>query len=104
MARKDAQAASQTMQRAIESERLALGPTHPDVAKWVLELAAIYRKSDGSRDAIGLLQKELDSLTKAGQAASPGISRVSQIPLMHRPQKWQNPPHAVCSSLKVQGI
>lgn len=99
MARKDPQAASQTMQRTIESERLALGPTHPDVAKWVLELAAIYRESDRSRDAIGLLQKELDSFTKAGQAASPGISRLSQFhPLKCTGHRSGRTPHMQCAA------
>ncbi len=73
MARKDAQAASQTMQRAIEAKRLALGPTHPAVAESVLGLAAIHRASGCPTDAIELLQKETNFLMKEEKASSPGI-------------------------------
>ena len=62
------------MQRAVEAKRLALGRTHPDVSEWVLDLAAIYRDSDRSLDAIELLQKELLYLTEEGQASTPGTS------------------------------
>ena len=73
MARKDPQAASQTMQRAIEAKRLALGPTHPAVAESVLGLAAIHRASGRLAVAIELLLKELKFLMEEEKASSPGI-------------------------------
>lgn len=72
MAQKDSLAASQTMQRAIDAKRLALGPSHPAVAESVLGLAAIHRASGNTQDAVELLQKELKFLTKEGQASTPG--------------------------------
>ena len=72
MAQKDSLAASDTMQRAIEAKRLALGPSHPAVAESVLGLAAIHRASGNTRDAVELLQNELNFLTKEGQASTPG--------------------------------
>ena len=64
------------MQRAVEAKRLALGPTHPAVAESVLGLAAIHRASDRTRDAVELLQKELNFLVGEGKASSPGNSEV----------------------------
>ena len=75
MAQKDTDAAVVTMQRAVEAKRLALGPTHPAMAESVLSLGAIYRASGQARDAVELLQKELNFLTEEGQASSPGDSQ-----------------------------
>ena len=60
------------MQEATEAKRLTLGPSHPDVAEFVLHLAVIYRKIGQSQDAIQLLQKELQFLAEEGQKSSPG--------------------------------
>ena len=75
MARKDWQAAGQTMLRAIEAKRYALGPSHPDVAQSVLRLATIHCESGQHKDGIRLLQKELKFFTGEGQASSPGRYR-----------------------------
>ena len=65
------------MEKALEGVRIALGPSHPEVTEFVLSLAAIYRQFDRSRDAVELLQKELEFLTGEGQALSPGVSQAS---------------------------
>ena len=73
--RKDARAASHTMEKALESMRIALGLNHPEVTKSVLSLAAIYCEFDRSRDAVELLQKELEFSTEEGKITSPGVSQ-----------------------------
>ncbi len=84
MARMDAQAAIQTMQRAIEANRLALGAKwnflNPALAESVLGLAAIYRKSGRSKDSVELLKKDLAFLTEGEERPSPGDT---QRLLMH---------------------
>ena len=75
-ARKDARAASHTMETALEGMRIALEPSHPEVTKSVLSLAAIYCEFDRFIDAVELLQKDLESLTKESKTTSPGVSQV----------------------------
>ena len=78
MALKDSEAAVRVMHSAVEAKRLALGPSHPAVTESVLGLAAIFRASGRSRNAVEVIQNELQFLTQEGLQASSGDISCSQ--------------------------
>ena len=102
MALKDSEAAVRVMQSAVEAKRLALGPSHPAVTESVLGLAAIFRASARSQDAIDVIEKELQFVAEEGLKASPGENPQSQfLPspsyLLEPPPKRAANQHTACN-------